>query len=344
MWEFIIYNQDESEQWEIPYTKISFTEELNKGADGNMSIPYVGFKQYADALNTTPDDIFKGGFRSWKLIRDGDVFRIGVLTHRSINGGAKGASAINLHFTDYLGFLSSRDTQEEKIYSSEDSADIAWGEINTAQTQTNGDMGITRGTHPTTVDRDRTLRYENILHLLVGMSNAKQSSGYDMDIDTTKKFNIYWPEKGSVKENVIFSEFNMDSWTLNMPLTAKLANKVNVLGKGFGDDMATASVEDTTYQTTWGLLETTLSEKDVGTVSELENRGNKLLDDLKNPENTINIATKDLDPEVTDYNLGDTVTVEINELDYSKQLRIIKRTFTITPNGDAIINLSFEQP
>lgn len=341
MWTFYIYNADDTQQWEVPYTRMRATEEMNKGMDGSLSMSYTAFNRYATALNTTIDNILSGGFRTWRLFRDGQIFRRGVLSHTTIEAGQTGASTIVLYFTDYIGLLGARNTPENKFYDMVDSATIAWDLIDEAQQQTNGNMGITQGTTETTVSRQRTFRYDNIRDEIVKMSNANQSNGYDFDIDNTLNFNIYYPTKGAEKPEIVFSQFNIDSYSLNRPLTAKLANRVNVVGAGFSDDMVTATVQDTTPQTTWGLLEYSLSQKSVSREVELENRGNRELDNRKLPKDVVNITTKDFNPEVTNYDLGDSVTVRLEDVGFEELKRIRTRSLDILPSGQAIVDLTF---
>lgn len=341
MWTFYIYNQDESLRWEIPYTRMTITEELNKGLDGSLSMSFSAFDRYAKAFQSTVDGVLSSGFRSWKLFRDGNIFRRGVLSHRTIEGGATGASTIVLYFTDYIGLLAARNTADYKFYDLVDSSDIAWDLINEAQTEPNGDMGITRGLDPTTVNRQRTFVYNKIRDEITKMSNANQSNGYDFDIDNTLKFNVYYPQKGNWRPEIVFSSFNIDAYSLNMPLTAKLANRINVVGEGYGEDMVTATVQDTTPQTTWGLLEAQVSEKSVGREVELQNRGNRELEKRKYPVNTLNITTKDFSPEVTSYDIGDSVKIQLSEIGFEEMRRIETRTLDILPSGQAIVDLTF---
>lgn len=345
MWRFIIYNQAETELWELPYSRINLKEKLNNSIDGHLTISYPALTKYALGLNTTVDNIITGGFRSWKLYKDTQLFRRGVLSHRAIAGGQSGATTITIHFTDYVGLLGSRYTPKEDIYSSTDSADIAWALINNSQTDSSGygDLGISRGSHPTTVNRDRTFRFDNIQNEIIKMSRAALENGFDFDIDNTLNFNIYYPSKGSLRPEIVFSDFNIISWTSNLPLVAKLANRVHVLGSGFGSEMVTATEEDATAMATWGLLEHALSEKSVTLASTLSARGDRYLAINSEPREVFSISVKDHQPDLLDYDLGDTVGVEIAEIDLNEQLRIKSRNIDILPSGEARIDISFEE-
>lgn len=345
MYSFRLFNRDESEMWELPYSRINLSEELNGGLDGHLTIPYKSLLKYAQNLGTTPDNIISAGFRSWKLYSDDSLFRRGVLSHRAIFGGQTGATNLTVYFTDYVGLLGSRYTPLEDIYTSEDSADIAWALIDDSQSDISGEgnLGITRGTHPTTVNRDRTFRHDNIRNEIVKMSRAKLYNGFDFDIDNTLKFNVYYPTKGTERPEIVFSEFNIVSWLSNRPLTAKLANRVHVLGGGFGEEMVTTTREDATPMATWGLLEDTLSEKSVSTLKTLEDRGDKYLDIKSEPKDVFSITVKDKNPSILNYDLGDTVKVIISEIGVDEQLRIASRSIDILPSGEAMVDITFEE-
>jgi hypothetical protein len=340
MYTFKVFNRAEDEVWEVPYEGINLTEEINKGLDGTLKIPYPSIKKYATAMQTTPDGIFASSFRSWRLFRDGNLLFRGVFSHRRITGGQTGATSYEVKLADYFAMLARRYTALEVLYDgTDDSADIAWDLIDTTQLDDEGDLGITRGTHPTTKDRQRTLRHDNVRDVLVGMSRLKVADGYDMDINNQLQFNIYYPTKGTLRPEIVFNDFNIISWSSDRPLTAKLANRVHVLGAGTGAGLTAATRNDTTQRATWGLLTGTLSEKGVSDSGELNDRGDRFLEKNNVPTDTIAITCRDVSPDISTYDLGDTVTCELSEIDFKEEMRVEKRVFDIKPNGQAVINV-----
>lgn len=342
---FKIYNRTEDEAWELPYTRMSLTEELNKGLDGSLSMPYASINKYAQKLGTTVDGILSAGFRSWRLYKDTHLMYRGVLSHRTIEGANTGPSTVVVYFTDYIGMLGSRYTPEEDLYTNEDSSDIAWSIIDDSQNDasTHGDLGITRGSNPTTKNRNRTFRHANIRDSLIGMSQAKVADGYDFDIDNTLQFNVYYPSKGQSRPEIMFSDFNVLSWSSNRPLTTKLFNRVHVLGEGLGADLTAVTRENTTPMATWGLVEATLPEKSVSNTTELEDRGDRFLERTAEIRDTLNINTLDDRPGIDQYGLGDSVRVVIDSLGLDEMLRLDTRTLQITPSGFAQVSLTFQE-
>ena len=92
--------------------------------------------------------------------------------------------------------------------------------INESQTSNNpySDLGITQGAHPTTKNRDRTYKFDNIKDSIIRLSNENLTDGFDFDIDATKAFNVYYPTKGQDRFDVVFDNDTMATWKFKKPL------------------------------------------------------------------------------------------------------------------------------
>jgi hypothetical protein len=347
MYEFRIYNKSGEDVWVLPYQTITISEELNVGVTGNITINYLDLKRYADKLNTTPDNIISSEYREWKLYKDNVLFYAGILISRKMFGSKGQGTSLSIEFAGYEAILSNRLTGNagtDWTYTSEDSADIAWDLIDQTQNDSDGegDVGITRGTHPTTVDRDRTFRFDYIRKAIEGMSANSKDNGYDWDISNSKVFNIYYPAKGEIKSNIILDDQNILSWTNDKKLSGGLANRVVVIGEGSTDDIVSESVQDTIAQASWYLQEYALSEKDTSVSANLIAKGNKYLEDVKEPKTVISVRVNDKNPLITSYNVADTLPVKISTIDFDEELRIDRRTIQIQRTGEAQVDLSFD--
>ena len=342
MYTLKIQNYDESDVYFIPFEIIRIDEQLNKGITGNVSVNYLAFQRYATQLNTTVDSIIGTTYREWYLYKDSSLLYGGVLVDRQFSGSKSQATSMTLNLIGFEGLLSNRVTGEKDVFTSYDSSNIAWALINTSQAQTYGNVGITRGLNPTTVDRDRIFRYEYIRNAIEKMSNESVYNGFDWEITAQKVFNVYYPQKGTIKNNIILDDFNIISWQDTKPLTAKLANRVFVIGEGQEDAILSTMVEDATPQNTWKLQEYVLSEKAIKTIATLEDKGNKHLDKFKEPKRVVNVVINDKNPDIISYNVGDTVQVKIKTIDFAEYLRIKSRNIDIKKGGHAIINLTFD--
>lgn len=345
MYEFKITNKNGQDVWVLPFQTITVSEELNVGIAGNITINYLDLNRYAKKLNTTPDNIISSDYREWQLYKNNTLFYAGVLLSRKMFGSKAQGTSLSVEFAGFEAILSNRLTGNggDWIYTNEDSADIAWDLINKTQNDPSGfgDIGITRGLHPTTVNRDRTCRFDYIRKVIEGMSANSKDNGFDWDINNQKVFNIYYP-KGELKSNIILDDFNILSWTNDKHLSGELANRVVVIGEGSTDDIVSEMVEDSTQQNNWFLQEYALSEKDSSISDTLISKGNKYLNDHKQPKTVISLRLNDRNPNVLSYNVGDTLPVKIKTIGFSENLRIDRRTIQIQRTGEAQIDLSFD--
>lgn len=343
MYYFYLLDNDGA-KYEIPYENISLSETLNEGMSGSLDVNYFAIKRYAELFNDTPDDVVASSYRYFELCRFSSLLFSGVLVNRQIDGSGARATNYSFTFCDWLNALERRITGNDSDwwYSSEDSADIAWDIIDQTQNKTYGDLGITRGLHPATIDRDRTFRYDNIRDEIIKMSNSNLHNGYDCEITPQKVFNIYYPTKGSLKSNLILDDGNIISWRSSRNLSNNLSNSVTVIGAGDGDYINTELRENSTSQETWGLQESTLSAKDVTTASILQAKGDKELASNGLPKDKITIRISDDKPDIENYNLGDTLPVRIGVINYAENLRVLKRTLQITQGGQAQVDLTFD--
>lgn len=339
-YKFIVQKPDGSILYQAPYIDISITEEINKGIQGQLNVSYPDIKKYANALNVSPDEIFATQEMEWYLkINSVDVFG-GIFTQRRLDGDNTGLNNYQVSLADFSALLDKRRTAQLFQNLSTDSGVIVENLLD--YTNALNDTGIYMGLQPTTKNRDLTSEFGNIRDEIASMSNLKKKDGYDWEVDVIKALNLYYPTKGSSNLGIVFDEFNTLTFSSSRLLQGNLTNKAYVLGKGYGDDMAIASKENTASQTAWGLLEDVLPEKGVGTVTELEDRGEKFIDDNSVPSDVISISHLDGSPDLTTYNVGDTVKVKNQELDLDTSLRIYRRTIKITPEGQATIQLDFE--
>lgn len=347
MYEFRLVNITGEEIWVLPFETVTVTEELNLGITGNITINYQALKRYANILATTPDDIVSAEYREWQLWKDDELFYAGVLLHYKLFGSKGQGTNMTIEFAGFEKAFDSRITGNagaDWAWSSVDSADIAWDMINKTQNDASGygDIGVTRGLHPTTVDRDNTCRFDSIYKEIVSMSAREKYNGYDFRFSPLKVFDIFYPAMGELKSNLVLDDFNILSWSKDKDLATRAFNRVTVLGQGSEDDIVTATVEDELAMAKWFLQEVTLAEKDVIQTSTLEDKGNKLLNQKKEPANVVAVRVNDRDPDIKSYNVGDTLPVQIKEIDFNENLRIDRRTIQIQRSGEAQVDLSFE--
>lgn len=329
----IIKNSDGSLQWEIPFDSFSIVEELNNDRSAQFSFRRSMIEQIAGIYGMLPYELLKAQYREVYLYdEDDNLLYSGFVDEMQTNSGSEDTGTISITSKGFFSLLDSRITNVLRTYSSQDAGDIAWDLINYTQGLSYGDLGITRGTHPATVNRDRTFRFEYIKTAIEGLSNKNILNGFDFDIDNGKVFNIFYPGKGTIRNNVVVEYgFNIDGYQITENGLTGLVNQAVVIGENFGDDIVsvTRDAEDA-YKSNYGLLQKTVSEKDVQESATLQDKGDKYLAKWKFPRKTINLDLKFDSPLFTDYQVGDRIKVKIAQAAIDEYYRVERRTLDNT--------------
>jgi hypothetical protein len=326
--------------WEVPFTSFTFAEELNKDRSLAITIDRATLDGYLEEVNQTKGNLFENEYREAKLYdEDENLLFYGFVDETSTSGGLVEAGTYTVTCKGFFTLLAKRYTNDLRTYTAQDSSDIAWDLINYTQGLTYGDLGISRGVDPTTVNRNRTIRYGEIKKEIEGLSNTKLKNGFDFEIDNLKNFNVFFPQKGSYKPEIILERgFNIDSYSVLKPGLMGLANQVLVFGEGIGEDSPVETRDaENVYKEKFTLLQDTLSEKDVSTIATLQDKGDSYLDDNKFQRKTIVIRC---DYDIIPYNsfdLGDYIKIKIQQEDIDEFYRVIRRG--VTEKSDVNITL-----
>lgn len=321
------------DEWEIPYTSFTFTEELNRESNATIQVEYEVLKDIADTYSISVEFILSATFREVYIYDDNNnLVYGGYVSELVFNAGENEKSTITVSSKGFVALLDRRYTDDGTLTNetSTDASDIAWNLIDYTQSLSFGDFGITRGvTGKPTKDRDRTFRYDNIGEELRKLSNNNVKDGFDFEITPVKIFNVYYPEKGSQLDNVVLEEgFNIHSFNMIKTFINSMANQVIVLGAGMGEsqNIVTRDAEDD-YKTSFYLLQEALSETGIEQTANLEDKGDKYLDRFKYPNKFIQSLTTDYDePSYLAYTLGDRLKIKIPSLEINDFYRVYKRT------------------
>ena len=338
MLEVLIINpKNTNETWELPCESIKWSEELNKVRTGSVNCAFYSFNEVAKAASTTVHYILTGGPREIHL-KDSDfndplLFR-GVLRTFHYSSTNSEASTITLDFADLGSLLACRMTQTYHLYDQVEAGQIFASEL--AYTNNIQDTGISMGLLPTTKKRQRTVKTDNLLDLITGMSNLKVDDGFDFQVDNLGHVNIYQPTMGTSNLNVVFDINNSRQPQVEGRLLGMLSNKVYVQGGELTDDQGQVTQEalliseqDTTSQSIWGLQESYLSATDIATEPFLRARGQKELQKNAYPLSSAGYSVNHLNSQLAldAYSLGDIVQIDWPTYSLNMQLRVIKKTY-----------------
>jgi hypothetical protein len=312
----------------------SFIDELNKESTAKVSVSFEEVKLLADKYQTTVASIFTPAAREIYIERNGTKIFNGVVTNYEITPDAQGGKTLNLDAVDWFGLLGKRFVGfPSTVYTATDAADIAWDLISDTQASDGSysNLGITRGTHPTTKSRDRTYKFDNIKDSIIRLSNSNLKDGFDFSMSTTKVFDIYYPTRGNTLDSLVFDERNLANWRYKLPLLLTETNKVYVLGDGQNDDVLYVTRTGTvTNRTNWYTQEGLLRETDVKETTTLNDKGDKHLALYETPAAQFSFEHYDDLVKWEDYALGDKIRVDIQDIGLTYvQFRVIKREFSM---------------
>ena len=321
--------------YEIPFESISFTDELNVGANANIVLNYDAVYDMIRAYNVDPMFVLTAARRELWVEKNGTKVFYGMISDCQINMNPSGFVTLTVAAMSFFNQFAKRRTDDLREFIATDAGEIAWTLIDESQADPHGDLGITEGSITASVDRDRTFKFANIKDEITQMSNLHLANGFDFDIDNTKKFNVYYPTKGSQRANLVLDEETIMSWSQHTPLLSTLTNRVYVLGQG---ELFVQRDSDNVYKEAFGLQEDVLPARDIITTATLDDKGDKLLELQQAPMPSIDITHIGDDPEVTDYEVGDSLRVTIAQLGITDEFkRVFKRTVNIDSNGLATV-------
>jgi hypothetical protein len=347
MYTIFVKDIDNVVLWELPYQSFSFTEELNKGKDARFSFDFETIKVLADTYNTTTDNIFGGGFREIWIEKSGIKIYYGVITDFDLAGDREtDAVSVSVASVGFFNVFGKRRTNNKRVFSGTDAGTIAWTLINESQTSDNpySTLGVTMGIITASVNRDRTFRFASVKDEIVQMSNENLSNGFDFDIDNSKVFNVYYPQRGSARADIVFDAASILNWSRNRPSVLSLTNKIYVLGEGINDDILYSTrISAATYRDVFGTLEDVLSKRDVIESATLDAAGDRFLLESQSPRETFTISHVDDVPDIKNYSVGDSVRVTIQKLGFSDQYKRVTRRAVACDGEDlAIVTLTLK--
>lgn len=319
----------DSELYELLPKSYSFKEELNKEAVATVAISFEEFENLAETYGTTVLAILSTSIMELYIERDGTKIFYGVLSDLNVRTEKEGSRILQMKAISFFGLFTRRIAGiPSRTFSSTDAALIAWTLIDESQTSDNpySTYGITKGAAPTTVNRDRVYRFDNIKDAIVRLSNENLDTGFDFDIDTNKAFNVYYPTKGSTKSNIIFDEKTLSNYTWQLPLVLQLANKVYAVGEGKNDDVLYETrTAGTSFRDPFQTQEEVLRESDIKTAATLQAKGDRRLADAKEPiDSFVGQHYDGSDFNWDDYDLGDTIVINMPDLGMSSENKRVK--------------------
>ena len=324
--------------FELPYESIQYIKELNVGYSMTCNLDYNAIKELTKYYGTTPQDLFTATLREiWvEITMPGSTATkmwIGVVSEYNRSKDASSGYALTIAAIDYFALLQKRRTGVTQVdFAAQDPVDIVWSLINTSQGLTYGDLGITRGAHPTT-GLSVTISYidAEIKQEITNLSNYKVNGSFDFDINTLKQFNTYYPTKGSVRSNIVLDDNNILADTIKIPVVLAIINDITVHGQA---QTIVNRVASNATINAYKRMQDTISDSQVTDTSILNADGDRQLALYQLPLYQISLKHDGQDPDITTFDVGDTLIVNIPEegVNY-QQYRVKKQTVDIDKGG-----------
>ena len=246
---------------------------------------------------------------------------------------------------DWVALLSKRfcGVATAREFTTIDAGTIAWTLI--SETQALSSFGITLGTIESSITRSPSYDKKNVLSAIVELSNMGQdgsaSYGFDFEITPSKVFNVYYPYKGTVHNDVVFRypgncqnfETLVDSWNI--------VNYEYGLGRDWTGLTSLVERSDATSITTYFRREAIKNYRDVGILAYLQDMVYQDIQWFKNPS-TVSRFTAQVDAKsgIDSYNVGDGVVVICDAFDADEWLWVYERTLDIDDNDIIQVTLT----
>ena len=330
---------------ELSYLSLNFTHELNVGKDAKFTLSYRDIEKIAEAYSTTVLFMLTSGQREVKVTKNGTNIFIGIVTDFIIRKDDKSLLVIDLAAVGFSTILKKRRTDDVRQFVATDAGTIAWTLIDESQNSMlpYSDLGITQGLIQTSVNRDKVYNFAQIHEELQKMTREKVVDGYDFEIDNLKQFNVFYPQKGSERPELFIDTGNIRQWGYRKPLILGLTTQVYVIGQGYDDAVLyTVRTSDTAYLNSFGLLEDSIQNREEVELANLNDAGDKWLNDNQSPIVELTIQHKDGDPDILNYDVGDSLRVTLAEVNVNNQYQRVKsRNIVIDTQNQAIVTLGF---
>lgn len=329
MWEVFLYDKNGSFMYELPIEGLSLDFKLNNIWVFNGRVNYYVFKRRVERYGDTVENALIGGFREIRVKKNGVVRFRGILSEVNIS---KAQVDINISLTakSWLAYFSKRFIT--KTYTNTDAGQIAWDLINTAQQETDGNIGITQGTIEATVNRNRTYKDDEIAKSIIHLAWPNILNGFDFEISNDKVFTVK-QRLGVDKPYIVLDERNIESWQVDFFTGLSLTNKVISRGNGTGDTQPRVeTTPDPTYTSKWYLLEEVRNDTGVEQTDTLLDKANMYVEKHRSPWKSFTVKLKMTNVNESDFDIGDGVKVVIEDFVngiyriYRKQIRFSNDT------------------
>jgi len=307
---------------ELPLTGVTFTQVLNSPGTLNarLEISDLREQRYDITNNTIP------ARTALYVDRDGVLVWGGIVWFRRYNSETQ-----TLEFTarEFLSYFERRRIAVNQAFTNTDQLTIAQSLVNTAQSATGGNIGITVGTETSGVLVSRVYYGYELKDLYSGMKDlATADNGFDMNIDVqydannepTKILRLDYPYRGttynSASPTALIFELPANLVMYEYPEDGSItANTVYGVGPGSNEGKLIVNASaPAQISSGWPLLEDTATYNDIYDTNLLTNLTAAEVYAKQDPVVTVKaILPAYVDPVLGSYKTGDQCLLRITD-------------------------------
>jgi hypothetical protein len=343
MYSLFIKNTQSGDIYELPWNSLKYIEQLNTGKEATITCSYLNLKTIANTYGLDPIFLLTAGLRELWIEKLGQKMYYGVVSDVDLTKTNNGDLQCSIASVGFVSLFAKRRTAAKRVFTATDAGQIAWTLINESQNDLSGygNLGITQGTIMTSANRDQTYRFADIKGEIEKMSYYQIKNGFDFDIDNNKQLQVWYPQRGTNRPEIVLDDRTLTQWTWHKPGVLSLTNRVYALGAGANDDIAYQQCDSLVdYKAAFKLLEDVVSDRSQSSLPNLADMGNQALRDNQSPQILLTLSHNDGEPDILNYSIGDSLAMTIPEVNMTNELhRVLKRTVSIDANELAQVDL-----
>lgn len=316
---------------------------LNDAEDVEFSLDLVQFESLCESINETPRNILEPYRTDVRIRRNGQYILGSQVVQASVNFNNESPNSLQVKCTGYLNYF--KDRYVTKDYTSSKYALMAWDLIDTTQTGTNRNFGVTLGgdTASTGQSSGRVRNYD-LQEVKDGIINLTKLENDNFDFYFTADKKIYLtPRMGSNKPEIeLVYPQNIASMSVTRDAST-LANRIIGLGSGIGDERLQSVVIDNASASTYKVRERTEMFNSVINSAALDANTNGVLTVYKD---IYEVPSMNIQPNELDLNsvwLGDAVTLRVDGSTFIDNVdgiyRIINIGISVSVDGEESISI-----
>lgn len=285
---------------------------------------------------------FAVGNREIHLYRDSTLVAAGNLTGADVSGWA-----VRFTAQGFYGRLRRRVVVDDLLYDGVDQLDIAWNLINHTQTQTNGNLGITRYSATSSgVARTTVYCIENAVVIADAIEElAAAADGFDFEVTPNKVWRTWYPRR-AYASGITLTDADFTDLTYSLDAEDLVTEARGIVPADSDCNLPTvltASGGGSTY----GLLQTTVDAEDNDTQSFLQSKVDEEYRINGSPRFKAQVI---LDSAISpygadDFDIGHTLTLQADRgsfVDLNRSCRVAEFTVAVPTSDREIITLGLD--